>query len=404
MTTNPKIVKVLAGSPEDVADERRILLEVEDEINRTIGRQHGVRVDIYTGERDALPGFAEDAQAVISDQFPKDYDVFIGIFWNRLGTPTGRAESGTVEEFNSAKKRYDQDPDSVRIMLYFKDALPSKMSDIDTSQLEKVRKFKESVGKEGLYAEFNSTEDFATKVRIHLTQFILDRFTNNEVSTQPNEKEEDESAPECRSTDLVEVGAVADIDLLDDEGLLDLEDTFEEEMHELTEVVRRMSSAIEDVGTDMTRRTEELQTLPGYGVENLSYQQRQRLRVGVKRGLRNASDDMNDFVKRMRVELPLYRQHLDQGLSTLLKAVPMYLEIYDEDTTQELKGIVTRLLGSIDGMLESMEGFHDSISDLPRMTAVMVRSQREAKKVVQEVIDISRGGKASLNAAMELLP
>lgn len=36
--------------------------------------------------------------------YMKEYALFVGIMWNRIGTPTPRAESGTVEEFERAIK------------------------------------------------------------------------------------------------------------------------------------------------------------------------------------------------------------------------------------------------------------------------------------------------------------
>ena len=398
MPRQETVLTVFVASPGDVSDERDLMQEVVDEVNRLNSKRTSVRLELLKWETDVYPGFGADPQAVINDQVPEDYDVFIGILWNTLGTPTERADSGTVEEFEKAKTRYDNDHHSVWLMLYFKDAVPLSMSDIDPDQLKKVREFKERVGNTSLYSEFVSTDDFTNKIRVHLTQFV-------QAWRDRERKPLLDQVSEVTDTDKDHVSHEGSEDCLwNDQGILDLEDTFEEEMHELTAVLGRMSGAIEDIGDNMVRRSQELQTLPGYGVENLSFQKRQRFRLGVKRVLRNSSDDMNDFVKRMRVELPLFRQHLDQGLSTFLKAVPMYLEIYDEDGTQELEGIVTTLFGSIDGMLESMEGFHASVSDLPRMTTAMVRSQRETKKVLQEVIDISLSGKASLSAAMELLP
>ena len=68
-------------------------------------------------ETHAYPNFGIDAQDVINEQIPDDYDLFVGIMWCRYGTPTGRAGSGTVEEFERAKARYDADKNSVQLMV-----------------------------------------------------------------------------------------------------------------------------------------------------------------------------------------------------------------------------------------------------------------------------------------------
>ncbi len=37
-------------------------------------------------------------QGIINEQLVNNCDIFIGIFWGRLGTRTGKTESGSVEE------------------------------------------------------------------------------------------------------------------------------------------------------------------------------------------------------------------------------------------------------------------------------------------------------------------
>ena len=63
----------------------------------------------------------------------------------RIGTPTGRAESGTVEEFERAYEQWKTEPDTIRLMMYFKNAnVP--FEDIDPDQIASVRQFKRSLG------------------------------------------------------------------------------------------------------------------------------------------------------------------------------------------------------------------------------------------------------------------
>lgn len=116
------ILSIFVASPSDVDEERNRLEEVIRELNTTWSRDLGVRLELVRWETHAYPSFGEDAQAVINDQIPDDYDVFVGLMWYRFGTPTGRAGSGTVEEFQRAKKRFDANSDDLQLMIYFKDA------------------------------------------------------------------------------------------------------------------------------------------------------------------------------------------------------------------------------------------------------------------------------------------
>ena len=47
------------------------------------------------------PGVGSNVQSVINEQIGPT-DIYVGIMWKRFGTPTGRAGSGTEEEFKAA--------------------------------------------------------------------------------------------------------------------------------------------------------------------------------------------------------------------------------------------------------------------------------------------------------------
>jgi hypothetical protein len=121
MPRHEKVLSVFVASPSDVTDERTKLEEVVNELNITWSREFGVRLELVRWETHSFPSKGADAQDVINTQIPEDYDIFIGIMWCRFGTPTKRAESGTLEEFLRAKARHDENPSSVDIMIYFKD-------------------------------------------------------------------------------------------------------------------------------------------------------------------------------------------------------------------------------------------------------------------------------------------
>ena len=107
--------------------------------------------------KEHLPGKGTDAQDVINEQINGEYDVFIGIFWQRFGTPTSRYESGTLEEYENAKKKYENDKENTHIMMYFKTEGSLNIYDIDVEQLKKLKKvLKIKYQKEDglLYSEF----------------------------------------------------------------------------------------------------------------------------------------------------------------------------------------------------------------------------------------------------------
>lgn len=396
MPRTETVLSVFVASPGDVSEERDSLDAIIGEINSAHARRTGIRLELLRWE-DVLPALGEEPQAVINAQIPQDYDVFVGIFWNRLGTPTILAESGTAEEYYMAKARFDKNSNSVRLMLYFKVAPPLTMDGFDPDQYKKVQEFRSKVGKQGLYRKFKTLSDFENHVRLDLTKlvcdstFVHDRRTSSQQTRQTNDA-------------LVEERDLSDDEGMDEVGLLDLEETFEEEMDSLNAALSRMNDSISNIGTSISQRVDEIHLLniPKDG-RDLNRNELQKIRADTKRILKRSSRDMDLFASRMRQDAPLFRQHLDKSINVFTKAVPMYLELKEENGNQELIGTINPMLDAMNGMLDSMEDFRDAVSALPRLTTTFVRSRRETEKVLQDVIDITRGGYASLEDLLSVL-
>lgn len=398
MSRKETIISVFVASPSDVSDERQRLEAIIGEINATHSRRTGIRLESWRWERDASPSFSEDAQAVINDQSPQDCDIFIGIFWLTIGSPTKRAKSGTLEEFELAKERYDKDPETVRLMLYFKTAPPSSMNNLKIDQYQGVVEFKSRVKKDGaFFGEFHSTDDFANQVRIHLTKLVCDWPDAHRKNVLPDNTEEN-SVSELSGCGE-DTSFTSDLD----DGLLDLEEIFEEHIADLSAVLGRMNEAIADIGETTKERSEAIRSINvSDNGRNISVHERQKLRARVKPILKQVSKDMNQFVARMNQDLPLFRQHLDRGVDAFTRAVPIYLEI-NEDRS-ELKEVITSMIDAMEEMVTSMEGFRGSVHGLPRLTAALTRSKRQTEQVLQEVIDITMSGRASLNQVLSVIP
>jgi len=110
------ILRVFVASPGDVDEERRSLEDVIRELNLIWTKQKEVMLELVEWETHVHPGFSADAQAVINDQIADQYDIFIGVLGTRFGTPTGRAASGTEEEFERAYTRWTKNPDEIQYL------------------------------------------------------------------------------------------------------------------------------------------------------------------------------------------------------------------------------------------------------------------------------------------------
>src|SRR5262249_21309833 len=135
MADHVRLLSAFVASPSDVAEERDALEALAAELNLLWGPQLQTRLQLLKWETHAHPDFGVDAQSVINEQIRAVYEIFIGIFWARIGTKTARAASGTVEEFERALVRQADAPGSIKIMLYFKDA-PLAPSQMDPEQLK----------------------------------------------------------------------------------------------------------------------------------------------------------------------------------------------------------------------------------------------------------------------------
>ena len=162
-------LSIFVASPGDVSKERKALDSVVAEINRTVGAAEEFRLVLKKWETHARPA-AGRAQAVINQQLGPS-DIFVGIMWKRFGTPTGKAGSGTEEEFDVAyaqwKRKRTRKPE---IMFYFRESKFYPKTAAETRQFAAVQAFREKVQAKALTWTYPSTARFSDVVRPHLVE------------------------------------------------------------------------------------------------------------------------------------------------------------------------------------------------------------------------------------------
>ncbi|WP_422910162.1 hypothetical protein ACOCLD_18160 [Pseudomonas sp. MAC6] len=186
---NVDIYKCFIASPGDTIEERDVCDRIFGEINSTLGQTLNFRIESKRWEKDARPSFGSDGQDVINKQLLNEYQIFIGIMWNRFGAPTPRAESGTEEEFQQAFEKCKSKGD-VEIMMYFNSAL-ADVNTLDLDQVQKVRDFKKKVAAlGGLYHSYSGTVEFERKLRSHLHSFFSEKLGKKNITEKPNSIDE----------------------------------------------------------------------------------------------------------------------------------------------------------------------------------------------------------------------
>lgn len=175
------ICRLFVASSSDVKEERELFVRVIDELNRTIGRDLDVYVELIRWETDVAPGMGRP-QAIIN-RLVDTCDIFVGIMWRRFGIPTGEFDGGTEEEYVRAFNRRS-DFGRPEILFYFgeKPIIPPATV-LEAEQLLKVARMRERLEGSSLVGTFNGAADFEHKVRIHL------HTTLRELYRRPSELE-----------------------------------------------------------------------------------------------------------------------------------------------------------------------------------------------------------------------
>ncbi|NEO66807.1 MAG: hypothetical protein F6J98_43140 [Moorea sp. SIO4G2] len=188
-----ELVKIFLASPSDVRMERDYVEKVVEEINRTTALSKGVRLEVVRSEKNAYPSFGQGGQAALNSQISnnvllmEDYELFVGIMWNRLGTPTPRAESGTVEEYERAIAAFESNgkPD---IWFYFREAAAQLNSESELEQRLKVLAFKKEVQGRALTHDYEKPSDFRERFSQGLSLWLSrwEKTEDNQKKTNLN--------------------------------------------------------------------------------------------------------------------------------------------------------------------------------------------------------------------------
>jgi hypothetical protein len=154
--------RVLIASPSDLTEEREAATMAINDWNAQHAAAEGIVLLPVKWETHARPESGVRPQAAINAQTVQTCDILIGMFWTKLGTDTGVAESGTVEEINQFVAQ--QKP----ALLYFSDR-PTAPSAINLEQLRKLKDFKDTTYSQALVGSFCSVDELRTKLLRDLT-------------------------------------------------------------------------------------------------------------------------------------------------------------------------------------------------------------------------------------------
>lgn len=184
MPQSGTIYRILIASPSDCVQERRALPEVIYGWNATHSLPLGAILEPVLWETHAIPDLSERPQGIINKQLVQHCDILIGTFWTRLGTSTGKAESGTAEEIEQFRAN------GKRVLLYFSSA-PVVPQSLDAQQYAALMAYKEKLGAEGLYFEYEDIGGLRQLLQSHLASVLSEMHPKAHASSAKSASDEE---------------------------------------------------------------------------------------------------------------------------------------------------------------------------------------------------------------------
>lgn len=158
--------RLLISAPGDVTDDDiAAVTRAIERWNALYGVGSAAVVIPTTWIEHSAARYGDRPQSVLNEQLVDTADIVIAIFWNRLGSPTGEAESGTIEEIARAHDRGAY----VGILRCER---PVKQEDLDPDQLTRLRDYFETIRGEALYLGYEDSAGLARHVEAILNQAV----------------------------------------------------------------------------------------------------------------------------------------------------------------------------------------------------------------------------------------
>ncbi len=380
------VLRIFLASPGDVKPEREMIFALKDELDLLIGKAKNIKFEIVNWEKNSYPGKGEDAQSVINSQIRDEYDIFLGIFWQRLGTPTSRYESGTVEEYENAKKKYELDKENTHILMYFKTEGSQNIYNIDLDQLQKVKDFKNRISSEDgiLYAEFERTEDLQNAIRLNLANLISDKFSKKRSLVNKNKsisKTENENFNQFDKYDLLAKKIDdGDYNIEFENFLEDIEKTTGF-LNDLTSSTNKLIFVMDFFNTKTTERTNQLNRVNNIKDERLRLAKAKKISNDYAIDLDKYSEDFENL-------LPEFRDAISNSVQSyseiILKAINA--DEFDENTKNELLNNLPPFISSIETAIEGTANFLETFTKMKvHLTTKFSTAKRRAELATNNI-------------------
>ncbi len=162
-----QLFRVFVGAPSDVTEELDIIRGRIEEWNRDHGPTTHARVEFTNWRTHSYPGSGKRPQSLLNQQVVDAADIIVALFRDRLGSPTGKAASGTVEEIQRGIRQRKA------VMVYFGN-LQTPGARRRRDEAGRIDRFRKQLGTAALYHTHTDLQSFESAFRQHLAGVMRD--------------------------------------------------------------------------------------------------------------------------------------------------------------------------------------------------------------------------------------
>lgn len=365
---------IFVSSPQDLETERAEISNIIAELNITYAMRKSVNIEVLKWETHSAPGISESyTQNIINKDIGEDYDIFIGMLWQKFGTKTEIANSGTEEEFLKAVERF-KNGGKIQILFYFKTTPPISLDQLNLEELAKIQNFRDYLKKNNiLYGNFNTLEDLQTNLRLHIPKRI-DELIEKNISIE--DAQLNTPIKNIENSELK-------IDELDDEndlGLIDYIYQFEDFLADSNLALFNISDSTKRIGEDLTEKAEEITRISKYPNPNKNV---------IIEYFKRSAKSLNSFSDRLELETPNFYDNFEEAINVGLR----YLNIIDKsningyyETLKSNYESVSELKKGIPAAIGGMTGFYEEIKKLPNMQSNLNKAKRRLLIKLEDLI------------------
>lgn len=165
-----KIIRIMFACPSDIQDELNIFFREVNDWNTNNSEEYGVALLPKHWSTHSHPRLSGRPQAVVNNQITDKADFLIAVIGNKLGSSTGVAESGTVEEI----LRFHDSGRPVKLYFSERESLTAAQARDEKLQeeLARVADFRSKAQEMGLYSVYKDLTEFSKQISLHIMQEI----------------------------------------------------------------------------------------------------------------------------------------------------------------------------------------------------------------------------------------